>query len=366
MRRQNMGDSIGKEDEYGIAEWYPNCKVRYDGSCYIATPHTTIPARRRKRVEETIAISVQEDGRYELADKPIGEPVEREELAVEEVAEVQEKSPSECSDEPKKDIRRMTRKEIFDELYDKYLSLKPKARQKAILADMRPLFEKDADLRAFVEDNCLRRWRNIVVRRQRFVRKAYNQHFQFFATFTYADDKHSEESFKQRLQETLRRLATRHHWLYMGVWERGKDTNRLHFHALVYIPDGEMVGEFEKVTDYNKKTGRTKTIMQNTFFAEKFGRNEFDDISFCDMVYGKAIGYIMKYMEKNNVKAVYSRGLYEFFITDIQGKDVIGKFEITDETDNRLLLADDFVCWDAGVKVGKVSRETIAQMPKAN
>ena len=112
--------------------------------------------------------------------------------------------------------------------------------------------------------------------------------------------------------------------------------------------------------------GKQKTITQNTFFAEKFGRNEFDDISFCDMVYGKAIGYIMKYMEKNNAKAVYSRGLYEYFLTDIQGKDVVGKFEITDETDNRLLLADDFTCWDAGVKVGKVSRETIAKLPKSN
>lgn len=59
MKRQNMGDSIGETDSNGIAEWYPNCKVRFDGSHYIATPHTTNPARRRKRKEEIIIVSEQ-------------------------------------------------------------------------------------------------------------------------------------------------------------------------------------------------------------------------------------------------------------------------------------------------------------------
>lgn len=139
-------------------------------------------------------------------------------------------------------------------------------------------------------------------------------------TFTYADSLHTEESFKKRLLETLRWFATRHNWKYMGVWERGKDTGRLHFHALMYIPDGELVGSFEELTEYNKKTGRQKTIMQNMFFAEKFGRNEFDNIGGISRLYGKAIAYIMKYMKKQNVKAVYARGLYEYFRTDVRAK----------------------------------------------
>ena len=130
-------------------------------------------------------------------------------------------------------------------------------------------------------------------------------------TFTYADSLHTEESFKKRLLETLRWLATRHNWKYMGVWERGKDTGRLHFHALMYIPDGELVGSFEELTDYNKKTGRQKTITQNTFFAEKFGRNEFDNIGGISRLYGK---------------------------------DVVGKMETLDETDNRLIIAPTFTC----------------------
>lgn len=69
MRRKNMGIYLGEVDSDGIAEWYPNCKVRFDGSHYIATPHTTNPTRRRKKVEEKITVSVK-DGKYEFADKP--------------------------------------------------------------------------------------------------------------------------------------------------------------------------------------------------------------------------------------------------------------------------------------------------------
>lgn len=152
----------------------------------------------------------------------------------------------------------------------------------------------------------------------------------------------------------------------MGVWERGKETNRLHFHALVYIPDGEMMGEFEQITDYNKKTGRQKTFIQNTFFAEKFGRNEFDDIAGVSYLYGKTIAYIMKYMEKQKARVVCSKGLYQFFNSDVQGKDVVGKLDGVDENDNRLILAPKFTCWDEGVKVGEVSPKTIAKLPKSS
>ncbi len=354
MKRRYMGDSMGTIDSDGIAQWYPNCKVRFDGSNYIATPHTTNTTKRTKHTEEKICISVK-DGKFKLEDKK---------AVIDKLSNTKENSLPSVNDEPKSEIKHTTYKEIFNDLYDKYLYLKPKARKQAIYTGMKPLFHNESDLQIFIDENCFRRWRNLIVRRQRFARKAYNQHFQYFTTFTYADGKHTEESFKKRLLETLRRLATRHNWRYMGVWERGKETDRLHFHALVYIPDGEMIGKFEEVTDYNKKTGKQKTFNQNTFFAEKFGRNEFDVISNRDVSYGKAIAYIMKYMEKQNTRAVYSRGLYEYFRSDIMGSDVVAKMEISDETDNRLILADDFMCIDEGVLMGKVSKETIEKMPK--
>lgn len=74
--------------------------------------------------------------------------------------------------------------------------------------------------------------------------------------------------------------------------------------------------------------------------------------------------YGMKYMEKNNAKAVYSRGLYEYFRSDVLGRDVVAKMEIGDETNNKLILVPTFTCWNEGALVGEVSRETIAQLPK--
>lgn len=53
-------------------------------------------------------------------------------------------------------------------------------------------------------------------------------------------------------------------------------------------------------------------------------------------------------------------------VTDVQGKDVVGKMETLDETDNKLILAPHFNCWDEGVRVGEVSPQTIAQLPKSS
>ena len=117
------------------------------------------------------------------------------------------------------------------------------------------------------------------------------------------------------------------------------------------------------MTDYNIKTGKRKTIIQNTFFAEKFGRNEFDDISFADIVYGKAIAYLMKYIEKSGEKIVYSKGLPQFFISDIMDDDVVCPYG---QEDKKLLLFDNFTCWDEGEYIGTVSAETISRLRKSN
>ncbi len=215
MKRQNMGDQLGEVDGDGIAEWYPNCKVRFDGSHYIATPHTTNLARRRKRKEEIITVSEQ-DGKLKLEKTPPVlitdddsqfESPEPKQVTLEEVIAEHKKSPSDSTDEPKT-VRHITRKQIFDELYDKYLHLKPKERKTAITEDMRLLFKNKVALQAFIDEQCHRRWRNVVERRKRFARKAYNQDFQWFVTFTYADSKHTEDSFKKRLLDVAETCYT--------------------------------------------------------------------------------------------------------------------------------------------------------------
>ena len=65
-------------------------------------------------------------------------------------------------------------------------------------------------------------------------------------------------------------------WLYMGVWERGKDTDRLHFHGLFYIP--EMIGTIYEKKDYNTNKKKIVKSNVNTYFESKFGRNDFQEI----------------------------------------------------------------------------------------
>ena len=68
-------------------------------------------------------------------------------------------------------------------------------------------------------------------------------------------------------------------------------------------------------------------------------------------------------MEKSGEKIVYSKGIATYFVSDIMEEDVV--CTIGNE-DKKLLLFDDFNCWDEGVLIGKVSQEVIDQMPKAN
>lgn len=71
----------------------------------------------------------------------------------------------------------------------------------------------------------------------------------------------------------------------------------------------------------------------------------------------------MKYIEKTGEKIVYSKGLPQYFISDIMDDDIVCTIG---QEDKKLLLFDDFNCWDEGVLMGKVSPETIEQMRKCN
>ena len=78
---------------------------------------------------------------------------------------------------------------------------------------------------------------------------------------------------------------------------------------------------------------------------------------------GNALAYLMKYMEKTGEKIVYSKGLPQYFISDILDDDIVCTIG---QEDKKLLLFDDFMCLDEGVLMGKVSPEVIEQMRKSN
>ena len=70
----------------------------------------------------------------------------------------------------------------------------------------------------------------------------------------------------------------------------------------------------------------------------------------------------MKYIEKTDEKIVYSKGLPQFFISDILDNDIVCTIG---QEDKKLLLFDDFMCLDEGCFMGNVCPEVIAQMRKS-
>ena len=85
----------------------------------------------------------------------------------------------------------------------------------------------------------------------------------------------------------------------MGVFENAPETERLHFHALMYIPDGEMIGSIYEKKDYNKKSGKMTITRINTFFEDGFGRNDFRPVNEKEITHGNTINYLLKYISKS-------------------------------------------------------------------
>lgn len=192
--------------------------------------------------------------------------------------------------------------------------------------------------------------RNLIERRKRFCRKAYLNKFNYFCTFTYDDKKYTEDKFKKALIKKLSKLQKKYGWRYMGIWERSPQKERLHFHGLLFIPEGTMMGELIKVKDYNFKTHSVKETVQNTYFNKKFGRSDFEEIH--PLLLPRALTYILKYLTKTNDKIVYSKNIPNYVLSDIDYTDVLCQME-GDEF--KVVLDDHFTCWDEGEYIGEIS-----------
>lgn len=335
---------------------YAKCKVYSDGGHYIAIPPTTRPKYpKRYRPEELIEVVAnapkeQLNTDNCIAKQPfVAQNDTSEELFGDKIVAL-------------KATRKITRKQLFNELYVESAKMKKREQKAFIVSKMTPYFNGEKEARQFVEDNFARQLRNLICRKTRLYRKARLQTWNYFCTFTYDSAKHTEESFRKKLSDTFKKMCYRRGWKYIGVWERSTEKERLHFHGLFYIPDGQMIGELVEVQDYSIKTGKVQKTVQNTYFNERFGRSDFEAIQ---SVYSldNSIRYILKYIEKGGTRIVYSRNLPQYFVSDIMDEDVCSTIG---QEDRKLLLFDSFTCWDEGCLVGKVSPEVIAQMPKAN
>ena len=214
----------------------------------------------------------------------------------------------------------------------------------------------------YIERQNERKKVNAIRRKVRLSKKVNLQReWSYFCTFTFSDEKHTEESFRKSLRNTLKHLVNRKGWKHIGVWERGGETGRLHFHGIFYIPQGGMVGEIVETKDYNTKDHRMQTAHQNTYFLERYGRNDFQQLGSPEEVQ-HSLGYLMKYIEKSGERLIYG-DLPTYFVSDVIDEDILASYGIDDR---KAILADDFLCMVDGEVMGKVSPEVIAKMPKVN
>ena len=327
---------------------YQDTKVYYDGSHYIAIPKRPAPRHRGAMLEED-PVEVIEDVQNESTED------------VETTTESPQESPLET---PKKPTvkRRATRRELFNELYQKLLNEPRRSRRGKLIQGMKSYFKTEEEAIEYVDKQLERKQRNLICRRMRFSRKVNLHEFNYFCTFTYDGSLHTEETFRERLSVCFNRFCSRKGWKYAGVWERSPKTGRLHFHGIFYIPEGTMPGILYEKEDYNFNTNRRQVTIQNTYFNERFGRCDIEPINDRTEM-GSAMAYIMKYIEKSGEKIVYSRGLPQYFKSDILDDDIVCTVGMEDQ---KFLLFDNFSCFEDGVYVGEVSPEVIGQMKKAN
>lgn len=198
----------------------------------------------------------------------------------------------------------------------------------------------------YITDRIKRKLNNLLHRKKRFRRKANLNNWNYFVTFTYDDTKHTAESFKKKLRKCLSNLHTRRGWKYMGVFEQAPDTGRLHFHGLIYVPVGQMLGTITEIQDYSTAQGKMQTRNENSFFADNFGRNDFCEVSKSEMKNGKRTEYILKYIGKTNERICYSRGIPTEICKIIDGEDIITEMQ---DFGTKYILFDDIIDWERDI-----------------
>ena len=200
------------------------------------------------------------------------------------------------------------------------------------------LFPDTKNIEEYIDKRLWQKSKNYYSRIKRFKRKANLNFWNYYVTFTYDSKKQTEESFQKRLRKCLSNLHTRKGWKFMGVRELSPVEKRVHYHFIMYIPDGQMVGNIKEIKDYSTKQQKIQITHSNSFFAERFGRNDFEELKEEEIRNGNALEYLIKYLNKTNEKIIYSRGIpteiYKFIKdTDIATKmfDFVTKYVLFDD-----------------------------------
>ena len=193
---------------------YRSAKIYNDGSHYIAIPQTNNSTKQKKNPIKIACTGKKLQTATNKTDKTATEI--------------------------------LTPKERFEKIYRENNGKRKAEKIEILTKKLKQDFKTEEQPREFIERNIERLQRNKIVRKTRLAREINLNEWNFFCTFTYSDEKHTEDSFRKGLSEVLKRMVHRKGWKYIGVWERGGETNRLHFHGIFYIPESGMPGELLK------------------------------------------------------------------------------------------------------------------------
>ena len=89
----------------------------------------------------------------------------------------------------------------FEKAYKGAKAKRRKEKVTEIVAELKPQFENEGLAAEYVKAEMERIQRNLIVRRTRLARKINLGTWNYFCTFTYDDQKHTEDNFKAKLRD---------------------------------------------------------------------------------------------------------------------------------------------------------------------
>lgn len=186
--------------------------------------------------------------------------------------------------------------------------------------DLFEIEEYNGNFIDYIERKLKQKKINLILRKKRFKEKINLHSWSFFVTQTYDSAKFkTEEDFVKSYLTCLSHLATDYGWRYILVPERGKVTGRLHFHGVFYVPKGNMKGFMKESKYFSPIKHKMEKSMINSFFAVRFGRNDFQKIE--NSVAGIS-NYIAKYIGKTDAKIIYSRHIDNCIDIELKKEDI--------------------------------------------
>lgn len=257
-----------------------------------------------------------------------------------------------------------TAKEIFEENYTYLMSLSKKERFDYFHSLLDSYFSTYDFCTKFIQASLNRKYRNFVYRKLRCLRKLNLTDFNYFSTITYDSNKLTEEDFRAKFSKFLQNKSDRSNWSYIGVWERGSSSERLHFHALMNVPEGSLPGKNEKKRKWSSKVKRLVTVTENSYLLNRFGANDFSAIDLTDAEeYYDLLNYLLKYIEKSGERLVYSRGLNQFMEANVDDENDV--LAVNYMPCVKYTLYDDFNVFDDNHQfIGKADETVLGNLKK--